>query len=95
MSTLKYPDLYDASVAELQGGLNAGHFTSVDLVKVRPARSWKAYFARIKEVNLDGPALRAVYETNPTALATAAELDAERRDKGARGVLHGIPVLVK
>ncbi|KAG6808031.1 hypothetical protein H0H92_005635 [Tricholoma furcatifolium] len=82
-----YPDLYEASVAELQDGLNAGHFTSVDLVK--------AYFARIKEVNLEGPALRAVYETNPTALATAAELDAERKAKGARSALHGIPVLVK
>lgn len=29
------PDLYEASVLELQGGLQAGHFTSVDLVKVR------------------------------------------------------------
>lgn len=32
-STL-YPDLYEASVLELQAGLDKGLFTSVDLVKV-------------------------------------------------------------
>ena len=30
------PDLYEASVLELQAGLNSGVFSSVDLVKVRP-----------------------------------------------------------
>lgn len=29
-----FPDLYEASVEDLQSGLEAGHFTSVDLVKV-------------------------------------------------------------
>ncbi|KAF5384399.1 hypothetical protein D9615_003112 [Tricholomella constricta] len=81
------PDLYEASVSELQAGLNAGHFSSVDLVK--------AYFARIEEVNLKGPALHAVIETNPSALAAAAELDLERKRKGARSSLHGIPILLK
>lgn len=28
------PDLYEASVSDLQAGLDAGQFTSVDLVKV-------------------------------------------------------------
>ncbi|RPD60677.1 amidase signature enzyme [Lentinus tigrinus ALCF2SS1-7] len=82
-----FPDLYEASIAELQAGLAKGQFTSVDLVK--------AYFARIEEVNLQGPTLRAVIETNPSALAQAAALDAERRTKGARGPLHGIPILLK
>ncbi|KAG6847911.1 hypothetical protein H0H93_004991 [Arthromyces matolae] len=71
---LQKNDLYEASVEELQSGLNAGHFSSVDLVK--------AYLARIDEVNLKGPCLRAVFETNANALATAAELDAERKEKG-------------
>ncbi|KAG6867533.1 hypothetical protein C0993_001583 [Termitomyces sp. T159_Od127] len=82
-----YPDLYEASIAELQAGLGAGHFSSEDLVKT--------YFARIEEVNLKGPSLRAVLEINPTALSRAAELDAERQEKGPRGALHGIPVLLK
>ena len=32
-----FPDLYEASILELQSGLEQGHFTSVDLVKV----SWQ------------------------------------------------------
>ncbi|ETW77517.1 hypothetical protein HETIRDRAFT_10776, partial [Heterobasidion irregulare TC 32-1] len=82
-----FPDLYEASIAELQDGLSKGLFTSVDLVT--------AYFARIEEVNLQGPVLRAVIETNPSALAQAAALDRERRATGARGPLHGIPILLK
>lgn len=31
---IQFPDLYEASVLELQRGLDAGHFSSVDLVKV-------------------------------------------------------------
>ncbi|OBZ66433.1 hypothetical protein A0H81_13690 [Grifola frondosa] len=81
------PDLYEASVSELQAGLDAGHFSSVDLVK--------AYFARIEEVNLKGPQLRAIIETNPSALQQAAALDKERKSTGKRGALHGIPVLLK
>ncbi|KAF8996739.1 hypothetical protein BDQ17DRAFT_1411673 [Cyathus striatus] len=68
------PDLYEASVLELQDGLDKGLFTSVDLVK--------AYFTRIEEVNLKGPALHAVLETNPNALATAALLNKEHKEKG-------------
>jgi len=39
--------------------------------------------------------LRAVIETNPSALWEAAALDQERLTYGARSALHGIPVLVK
>jgi amidase len=44
---------------------------------------------------LKGPALHAVIETNPMALSQAAALDNERKDKGGRGPLHGIPLLLK
>ncbi|PCH36783.1 amidase signature enzyme [Wolfiporia cocos MD-104 SS10] len=81
------PDLYEASIEELQEGLRKRRFTSVDLVK--------AYLARIDEVNLNGPGLRAVLETNPHALEQAAELDRERKTSGPRGPLHGIPILLK
>jgi amidase len=103
---VRFPDLYEASVLELQHGLDAGHFSSVDLVKVRHFwytlasifirnRSIQAYFARIDEVNLKGAALRAVLELNPSALDQAAALDKERKSKGKRSALHGIPILVK
>ncbi|TFY52700.1 hypothetical protein EVG20_g10439, partial [Dentipellis fragilis] len=99
------PDLYEASIAELQSGLEQGLFTSVDLVKVNSTfcihsldndqNVRQAYFARIDEVNLQGPTLRAVIEMNPSALSQAAALDAERKATGPRSALHGIPILLK
>jgi len=54
-----------------------------------------AYLQRIEELDRKGPVLRSVLEANPDASAQAAALDAERKAKGPRGPLHGIPVLVK
>ncbi|KAG8697196.1 hypothetical protein FRC08_006679 [Ceratobasidium sp. 394] len=82
-----YPDLYEASIQELAYGLERGDYTSVELVT--------AYLARINEVDVNGAKLRAVLEINPHALEQAAELDFERRTKGKRSLLHGIPILVK
>ena len=53
------------------------------------------YLSRIAELDQDGPMLNAVIEVNPDALAIADALDAERRARGPRGPLHGIPVLIK
>jgi amidase len=53
------------------------------------------YLERIEEIDRRGPTLRAVIEINPDALAIARSLDAEFKAKGARGPLHGIPVLLK
>jgi amidase len=53
------------------------------------------YLDRIEAVNKKGPEVRAVIETNPDALADADALDRERKQKGPRGPLHGIPVLLK
>jgi hypothetical protein len=81
------PDLYEASLVELQTGLNAGTFSSVDLVK--------AYIMRIGEVNEQRAALRAVLEISPSAVTEAQILDEERKFFGPRGPLHGIPILLK
>jgi amidase len=53
------------------------------------------YLARIEELDRQGPALNSILELNPDALAIADSLDAERKAEGARGPLHGIPVLLK
>jgi amidase len=53
------------------------------------------YLARIQALDRDGPRLRSIIEVNPDALAIADELDAERRTRGPRGPLHGVPVLIK
>ena len=53
------------------------------------------YLARIEEADKHGPAVNSVIELNPDALDIAEELDRERKAKGPRGPLHGIPVLIK
>src|ERR1700688_2559076 len=80
-------ELAEATIAELQVSLAAGRRTSRGLVE--------AYLARIAALDRRGPELRALLEINPEALAIADALDAERRAKGARGPLHGIPILLK
>ncbi|KAL1870543.1 hypothetical protein VTK73DRAFT_2582 [Phialemonium thermophilum] len=78
------PPLLDATLDDLSAGLEAGLFTSVDLVS--------AYIARILEVN---STLKAVTQINPDALAIAADLDAARSNGTTYGPLHGIPILLK
>ena len=80
-------ELNELSVAQLQEGMTAGRFTSRRLVEL--------YLQRIAQIDAAGPTLRAVIETNPDALTIADALDAERKAKGPRGPLHGIPVLIK
>ena len=53
------------------------------------------YLQRIAEIDKSGPTINAVIELNPDALALADRLDAERRQGGVRGPLHGIPILLK
>ncbi len=53
------------------------------------------YLERIKMIDREGPGLRSVIEVNPDALSIADALDSERKEKGMRGPLHGIPVLIK
>ncbi len=80
-------ELEEVSVAALRQGLDSGKYTARALVE--------KYLARIEAIDRQGPALRAVIEVNPDALAIAEEMDRERRSKRARGPLHGIPVLIK
>ena len=79
--------LEEATLDELRIGLEAGRWTSQDLVS--------KYLARIGALDQAGPALRSVIEVNPDALALAQQLDAERKKTGPRSPLHGIPMLVK
>ena len=80
-------DLEEATLADLQARMAAGNDTARSLVE--------KYTARIAQLDRQGPALRSVIELNPDAITIADELDAERKQKGARGPLHGIPILIK
>ena len=55
----------------------------------------RRYLERIDALNRRGPALCAVIETNPRAVELAVALDRERAAQGARGPLHGMPLLIK
>jgi amidase len=77
----------EASIADLQKAMQAGRLTSKQLTQ--------QYLDRIKAVDKAGPRLNSVIELNPDALKDAEALDRERKSKGARGPMHGIPVLLK
>ena len=80
-------DVVEASIADLQAAMSSGKITSRELVAL--------YLARIKAIDKAGPKINSVIEVNPDALAIAESLDKERVQSGARGPLHGIPVLIK
>ena len=80
-------DLTTASIADLNGAFAAGVLSSERLTAL--------YLARVAAYDKTGPALNAVLRLNPTALADARALDDERRARGPRSPLHGIPVLLK
>jgi amidase len=79
--------LLEAGVIEQKAAMEAGHSTSVALVK--------GYLARIKAIDKAGPKINAIIALNPDALAIAAERDRERKAGKVRGPLHGIPILLK
>ncbi len=80
-------ELEEVSLSELREGMASGKWTSKQITEL--------YLARIEAINTQGPALRAVIETNPDAVAIAEALDGERRQGKLRGPLHGIPILLK
>lgn len=80
-------ELDEVTVVELQDGMKSGKFTSRSITQ--------KYLERIEAIDKHGPALNAVIELNPDALAIADAMDAERKTKGPRGPMHGIPVLIK
>ena len=77
-------DFVEDSLDELQQAMAKGRVSSRELTR------W--YLERIDRLN---PLLGAVIETNPDALAIAADRDRERRAGHLRGPLHGMPILVK
>ena len=80
-------DVAEKSIRELQAALAAGQVTSERLVEL--------YQARITAYDQAGPRLNAVIHVNPNAAAVARALDEERKSRGPRSPLHGIPVLLK
>ncbi len=85
--TAKDFELDELTLDNLRMALQSGQSTSRALTE--------KYLARIQEIDKAGPRINAVIEVNPEALAIADALDKEGKEKGPRGPLHGIPVLIK
>ncbi|CAN5586040.1 amidase [soil metagenome] len=79
-----FPELIEATIAELQAMMKSGKLTARRLAEM--------YLERIKQIDTK---THSVLELNPDALAIADGLDKERKKGKVRGPLHGIPVLIK
>ena len=80
-------DIREATLHSIARAFAAGELTALELTM--------QYLERIAALDKDGPKLNSVLEINPDALDIAEALDREYRQKGPRGPLHGIPVLLK
>jgi len=77
----------EITIGDLTEGIKSGKYTIRSIAE--------HYISRINEIDKNGPAINSVIELNPDALEMADALDKEFKEKGPRGPLHGIPVLIK
>lgn len=77
----------EITIGELQDKMKSGEYAARKIVEI--------YLQRIADIDKSGPAINAVIELNPDALAIADTLDTERKSGKLRGPMHGIPVLLK
>ncbi len=80
-------ELHEATLNQLQDGMRSVRYTARSIMQL--------YLDRIEAVDKHGPTLNSVIELNPDALSIADVLDREYKERGPRGPLHGIPVLIK
>jgi amidase len=77
-------ELDEVTIGDLQAGMRSGRYTAQSITA--------KYQERIATVD---HLIHSVIELNPDAMQIATELDRERKAKGPRGPMHGIPVLIK
>ena len=87
LSAQRSIDLDALTIADVNAAFANGTLTSEKLVQL--------FLARIDAYDRKGPSLHAVITVNPKALDTARAMDAERKAKGPRSPLHGIPIVLK
>ena len=76
-----------STIEDINAAFANGSLTSEQLVEL--------YLSRIAAYDDAGPAINAVLALNGQAVDRARALDAERRAKGPRSRLHGIPIVLK
>ncbi|KAA0942127.1 amidase [Sporosarcina sp. ANT_H38] len=76
--------LDEATISAMQAKMSSGELSAEELT-----------FMYIDIISYRNKNINAVLELNPQAVQIARELDLERLEKGARSLLHGIPILLK
>ena len=79
--------LKEWTASQLQTAMKQGKYTSRQITEM--------YLQRLQLVDQTGPSLHSVIELNPDALQIADDMDKERKAGKSRGLMHGIPVLIK
>lgn len=87
LSAQRSLELDAATIADVNAAFAKGTLTSERLTQM--------FLSRIDAYDRKGPMLRAILTVNPKALEVARAMDAERKAKGPRSPLHGIPVIIK
>lgn len=80
-------ELNEVTITDLQAKMASSKYTSEQITQL--------YLQRIEAIDKKGATLNAVIELNPDALTIAKAMDEERKAGKTRGLLHGIPVLIK
>jgi amidase len=80
-------ELDELTISQLQAGMQSGKYTARSITEM--------YLHRIERIDRQGPYLNSVIELNPDALSIAERMDKERREGRMRGLMHGIPMLIK
>ncbi|NMP22342.1 amidase family protein [Sulfobacillus harzensis] len=86
-SSVSSKEIANATIEEIQAWFDEGRLDAATLVLL--------CLERIGRFDRSGPTLNSVVEVNPDAYHIAQMLDQERRLRGPRSPLHGIPVLLK
>lgn len=77
----------ESTIIRLQRRMRKGETSAREIVE--------QYLERIEAIDMSGPKLNALIETNPEALLIAELRDRERKSGHERGLLHGIPIILK
>lgn len=80
-------DLEEMGIPELQKKYASGELTTQQVVAY--------YLDRIEKIDKAGPELNSIIHVNPYAMERAREIDNARKAGEDRGMMHGVPVIIK
>lgn len=80
-------EIFEAPISRLLELMEGGAITSKEICEV--------YIERIEKYDKAGAKLNSIISLNTNALSQAEQLDRERAAGSLRGILHGVPILIK